>query len=387
MTVRTIRQKVNVGAFLYLPMCMTLWNVMALLPFRLRQTRYGILRPMLHAQRVLVLFVLLLAILPVGAQNGRSRRQIADSLRQVADSMMTRKYRNARHFDTLYIRRPTTDWTFKVRVNLSGSSVNMGSTSDLHNNHGRVEKDLKGSLAIAASYKGLGLGLAFNPAKIFAHNKYTDFELNLASYGNRFGIEVAFSKANNYSGNIRIDGQDYPVHRKSGELTTYNVNTYYAFNGRKFSFPAAFSQSYIQLRSAGSWLVGVSIMGARVKLADTGVPNAENIRAWLGNISIGGGYGYNLVVRHRWLFHLSTLPTLVVVNKNNYKAEDGEKVFAPFKFPDFILTERAAVVHEFSRQWFGSITGVLTNSIFGKPDKFFMSFNRWRVRVAVGYRI
>lgn len=365
MTIGTKRHTVRLKTPLPLPLCTAL---------RVRAT-------------VLTLFLLMLVTLPAAAQDSRSGHQKADSLRQLADSMMTRKYRDARHFDTLYIQRPSTDWTFKVRVNLSGSSINMGTISDLHNNHGRVEKDLKGSLAIAANYKGLGLGIAFNPAKIFAHSKYTDFELNLTSYGNRFGFEVAYSKANNYSGNIRIDGQDYPIHRKSGELTTYNINTYYAFNGRKFSFPAAFSQSYIQLHSAGSWLVGASIMGARVKLADTGVPNAENIRTWLGNLSIGGGYGYNLVTHHRWMFHLSTLPTLVIVNKNNYKAEDGEKTFAPFKFPDFILTERAAVVHEFSRQWFASITGVLNNSIFGKPDKFFMGFNKWRVRIAVGYRL
>jgi hypothetical protein len=337
----------------------------------------------------MLLTLLLLTIVsgPVKAYNDLTVQQKADSLRQKVDSMITLKYRDASRFDTLYIRRPATDWTFKVRTNLSGSSINMGSIKDLHNNHGRVEKDLKGSLAFAAVYKGLGLGIAFNPVKIFSHSQYTDFEINVASYGNKFGFEVAYSKANNYSGNIRIDGQDYPIHRKSGKLSTYNVNTYYAFNGRKFSFPAAFSQSYIQLRSAGSWLVGLSIMGAKVKLADTGVPGAENIRAWLGNISIGGGYGYNLVTHHHWLFHLSTLPTLVIVNKNNYKAEDGEKIFSPYKFPDFILTERAAVVHDFSSQWFVSVTGVLTNSIFGKPDKFFMGFNRWRVRIAVGYRI
>lgn len=342
------------------------------------------------APRLLLLLVALWFFVPsvsVRAQSQQETRQKADSLRTKVDSILTKKYRSTKQIDTLYIKRPETNWTFKLRVNLSGSSINMGSISDLHNNHGRVEKDLKGSLALAVIYKGIGVGIAFNPAKLIAKSKYSDFEFNAASYGNRFGFEFAYSNANNYSGNIRLDGQDYSVHRKSVKLSTYNVNAYYAFNGRKFSFPAAFSQSYIQRRSAGSWLVGFSIMGARVKLTDTGIPNADNIRAWLGNFSIGGGYGYNLVTRHHWMFHLSVLPTLVVVNKNNYKAEDGDKTFSPFKFPDFILTERAAIVHDFSQHWFMSATGVLNNSIFGKPDKFFMGFNRWRARLAVGYRL
>ena len=31
------------------------------------------------------------------------------------------------------------------------------------------------------------------------------------------------------------------------------------------------------------------------------------------------------MTRHRWLFHLSALPTLVVINRNNMKVEDGDK--------------------------------------------------------------
>jgi hypothetical protein len=338
-------------------------------------------------QRFLLLLLMAWTFSPSADAQHDKHHHKADSLRNVADSIVTMKYRDTKRYDTTYIRRPYTDWTFKLRTNLSGSSINTGSINDLHNNHGRVEKDLKASLAIAVVYKGLGVGIAFNPAKLIAKSKYSDFEFNVASYGNKFGFEVVYSNANNYSGNIRIDGEDYPVHRKSIKLTTYNVNAYYAFNGRKFSFPAAFSQSYIQRRSAGSWLVGLSLMGARVKFSDTGIEGVDNLRLWLGNLSIGGGYGYNLVTRHHWMFHLSTLPTLVVVNKNNYKAEDGEKTFSPFSFPDFILTERAAVVHDFSSHWFASVTGVLNNSIFGKPDKFFMGFNKWRVRVAVGYRM
>lgn len=34
-------------------------------------------------------------------------------------------------------------------------------------------------------------------------------------------------------------------------------NLYYIFNHRKFSYPAAYAQSTVQRRSAGSWLAGI----------------------------------------------------------------------------------------------------------------------------------
>ena len=41
-------------------------------------------------------------------------------------------------------------------------------------------------------------------------------------------------------------------------VKTLNVNAYYAFDSSRFSYPAAFSQSYIQRRSAGSFLLAFS---------------------------------------------------------------------------------------------------------------------------------
>ena len=43
------------------------------------------------------------------------------------------------------------------------------------------------------------------------------------------------------------------------QVKTLNVNAFYVFNYRRFSYPAAFSQSYIQRRSAGSFLLAIRL--------------------------------------------------------------------------------------------------------------------------------
>ncbi len=339
--------------------------------------------------RNLLLVLVLLLPLSMMAQSEEVRRRLqrADSVRRVADSVIAGRYRDSRHYDTLYIRRPPTRWTIKLRANVSGASLRVGSIKKYSENHGHIQKDVKGTIAIAANYMGIGAGLALNPGKLLGKKNYTDIEFNLNSYSNRYGFDIVFSKADNYSGTFRLDGTEHDVERKMIKMEMLNINAYYAFNGRRFSFPAAFTQSYLQVHSAGSWLVGVSFMGCVTKLHDTDIAHFDNARVYLGNFSVGGGYGYNLVTRHRWLFHLSALPTLVVINRNNMKVEDGDKTRSPFSFPDFILTERAAVVHDFTDNWFASGTLVMNNSIFGKPDKLFMGFNKWRVRIALGRRL
>ena len=96
-------------------------------------------------------------------------------------------------------------------------------------------------------------------------------------------------------------------------VKTLNVNAYYAFNNRRFSYPAAFSQSYIQRRSAGSFLLAASGMWQDVNLGDQS-SGVEELKLKMTNIGIGAGYGYNFVPYKGWLLHISALPTFIVYN-------------------------------------------------------------------------
>lgn len=62
----------------------------------------------------------------------------------------------------------------------------------------------------------------------------------MALYGNRIGIEAVYQASGVYKGNIEVNGDKSYVPEGLVNMDMLLVNTYYAFNARRFSYPAAF---------------------------------------------------------------------------------------------------------------------------------------------------
>lgn len=213
------------------------------------------------------------------------------------DSLLAANYYKVK-YDTNYITRPNARWTIKMRGNLSGADLEtMVKTNDIESRT-KVMADCRGTLSMAVAYRGLGLGLAVNPAKLAGKNQ--DYEFYLNSYSNRYGFDVVYLSSKTFHGSQEIGSKQIDVHKGEISQQALNLNFYYAFNYRKFSFPAAFSQSYIQKRSAGSWMIGASFDGSKTKV--------KGMTIRLNEFALGAGYGYNFVPSSHWLFHLSALP-------------------------------------------------------------------------------
>lgn len=163
---------------------------------------------------------------------------------------------------------------------------------------------------------------------------------------------------------------------------------YYTFNHRRFSFPAVFNQSYIQRRSAGSWLAGLSYQGGSIRTNEDLMarnPNAPEVHINIGHVGIGGGYGYNLVLGKKWLLHFSALPTFVVYNRNYFTVKGERKKAKHMRF-NMLFNERAAIVHNFSSRYFAGVTLVMNNSIFD-DEAVVVNQNKWRARAFFGVRL
>ncbi len=303
---------------------------------------------------------------------------------QNVDSQYTSKYQSTAKFDTLYIRRPAESITFKFNVVFSGMGIITKGMINDAKYRSNLSTALRMATSLSASYQGIGLSLSFNPLNLSGKNK--DYELNVNSYSNRWGFDIIYQDSKTLSGYYKIHGQEYQV--AAGDMRTkmLNVNAYYAFNYRKFSFPAAFSQSYIQSKSAGSILVGASYLGEIIKTRDELEGTINNYRLHAGHFAVGAGYGYNLVFPHRWMLHLSALPTLVVFNLNNTTINDVRQK-DPSSFPDFVFTERMSLVHDFKHNFFMSYSAILTNTYFGHPEKEAFVYNKWRAWASVGWRM
>ena len=184
---------------------------------------------------------------------------VAQSNLHRIDSLLSRRYYKD-DIDTAYVVRPQTKWTVTARMNVSGAKIEAEGTDNGQHFNSEMEANRKATLSVGVSYLGLSLSAAVNPAKLMG--KYRDFELNFNSYGRHLGFDIIYQDAKNFTGWHDHEGMER-IELPDGLLSmkTLNVNAFYVFNSRRFSYPAAFSQSYIQRRSAGSFLLAASGMG------------------------------------------------------------------------------------------------------------------------------
>ena len=314
---------------------------------------------------------------------GQSRNQ---QLKAKVDSVLSSRYYKT-PYDTNYVVRPEGTVTLKLRLNQTGNDFHAkGTVNDIYSK-ADLSTSHKTTISIAASYQGLSAAVALNPAKM--SGTYKDYEFNLNYYSSRISLDFSYQRSESLTGDVyREDRGEQPM--ESGDLTLKVVNFagYYAFNHRHFSYPAAFNQSYIQRRSAGSWLAGISYQGGIIETRDelkARNPNAPTVSIDVGHVGIGGGYAYNWVLGQKWLIHFSLLPTFVVYNRNKMTVNGERKEAQHMRF-NMIFNERAAIVYNFSPRYFAGATLVMNNSVFD-DDAVVINQNKWRARAFIGLRL
>jgi hypothetical protein len=163
-------------------------------------------------------------------------------------------------------------------------------------------------------------------------------------------------------------------------VKTLNLNAFYVFNSRRFSYPAAFSQSYIQRRSAGSFLLAASGMGQHATLDWD-----QKMELKMTNLALGGGYGYNYVPSRGCLLHLSALPTFVVYSNTSMNFGDT-RVPLHYHFPEVIITGRGAIIRQWGNKFLG-ISMVYNFTNIGHKESLALHNTKWRIRTFFGLRL
>ena len=316
----------------------------------------------------------------------RHRRRIqrlanADKKLSFANKLLTAHYFN-KNIDTSYIKRPSEPWTVKFRANYSFALTGMRGENNGDSFSGLWASRFRATISAGFVYRGIGISAAINPAKLAGRNK--DMEYQLTSYGNRMGFDVIYEAAKTDKGSVTYGGKKYKMPKGTLNRQGLAANFYYAFNGRRFSFPAAFTQSYIQRKSAGSWLVGASAQWRYTKISpQDGLPfNKATLKSL--NFAIGGGYGHNFCIGRRWMLHLSSLPTLVVYDHGNISG-DATTTKSKIRFPNFFIANRGAMLYSWKRNFAGA-SGTLDFSNIGNSKQLELYNMKWRVRLFYGFR-
>ena len=303
------------------------------------------------------------------------------------DDYLSNMYYKA-NYDTAYISRPKdTKWTFAFRTFVNWTTYKITGTIDDVPIGFHLRSEINPKFSIYAGYLGFGASLSRSFKKI-AGKQEADWNFKFTTYGNRFGFAFSMSQINSMDGTFSFS--DGPYHYSIAlpddfvsQISMYG-NFYYAINNKKFSYPAAFSYSFVQKESAGSLLLG-GALNVNITMVGDSLQDTEIIHVTNAMLGAGVGYGYNLVLKNDWLIHGSVLPYLVVLGGSQYKLAGEEEDTSVSEFPESFIVGRAAVIHTMGR-WFAGASGQL-NYYNIRCDDIRAGCQEWEIIAFVGARL
>ena len=187
-----------------------------------------------------------------------------------------------------------------------------------------IEPPASASIGFWAGYRGLGISYSKSIAK--NAGRYFSFSATGAKYGfnfrlRRFNTSDVKFHATDYKDGKENESKDTAFYMPAPVwIRSVYINGYYVFNGRRYSQAAAYNQSVIQRRSAGSFLVGATWYQSSLDYSDSRNTvfmlfshNVGKIKVHQANI--GFGYGYNWVPFRGVVVNAMVMPTISVYNR------------------------------------------------------------------------
>ena len=324
----------------------------------------------------MILFFFLLLSLSLQAQTEKRDSLMNDNIE--ADSLAStrpgafkraiKKFMNFSDFDTLYISPNRYNYALMVThfSNFEYYSV----TSELPQPQKlSFSPNPHNKIGLYFGWRWIFLGWSVDVDDIYRKtnrkNRGTEFDLSL--YSSKLGVDIFYRRTGNNYKIHKIKGfydeipSSYSENFNGLKVDIKGLNLYYIFNNRKFSYPAAFSQSTNQRRNAGTFIAGFSISKHNLDFDYQQLPEYIQKRMNPGmkvnkikytNANISFGYAYNWVFARNCLACISLTPAIA------YKASDvdaetheGKQWYSKFNL-DFLV--RAGIVYNNGKYFVGS---------------------------------
>lgn len=230
-------------------------------------------------------------------------------------------------------------------------------------------------------WRWLNVGYAFG---VGPDGRSKASELNVAAYNSRVGCDMNWQRSSSPFTLRRVRGvSGLPEYSVKGyevdgiSASTLALNVYAVANYRHFSYPAAYNSCTVQLKSAGSLIVGASydyqrflfdpdaaqsVIREVIREVNPTAPEPtliDQLRVRTVNyhrIGVNVGYAYNWVPAPHWLVSASVSPSL------GFKKQVGENISRDMlidNFRNFHLDAifRAGVTYNRQR-WFAGASAV-----------------------------
>ena len=304
--------------------------------------------------------------------------------------------------DTFYISPNIYNLAFMLEHSTWYEHYQLGNNAGTESQNLNFSPTLGTKLGIYFGWRWIFLGYTFDVEDLFGSNKNKSKkkEMSLNLYSSRFGVDLYYRKTGNDFKLRSISGfpqefqSSHNIHFDGLESKIKGLNAYWIFNHRKFSYPAAYSQSTNQRRSAGSFMAGLSYSQHNISFDCEKLPASilQQLSPSLrfnhikySDYSLGFGYGYNWVFAKNWISNLSLLPSIGYkksrIDDNDFKNESWIKDI------NFDLITRAAIVYNNAKYFVGASL-VLHTYDYRKPNlsvtnsfgtlRIYAGFNFWK---------
>ena len=325
-----------------------------------------------------------------------------------------------RGVDRRYIDAPERPWQIILRGNVSQTAVSMHTHGDINGLDYRANPYLKTTpsqyVGLWAGYRGYGLGWS----KELTGGDGTTFSIGAAggSFGINLRIHTYRSNTPEFIYNFNDHGEQYSERFREElddpiKVRSLFIDGYYLFNRKHFSYAAAYDQSLIQRRSAGSLMAGAMYHHCSADYS------ADSNWGWVyemqgvGKIkftqaSIGVGYAYNWVPARGWLINVMAMPTLALYNRTTlydytiycysdketdeealedpdaiFEVEDETEITTPNKVT-WNFDARVALVYNWQRTYL-RVFGHFNRFTYGSDITWGRLYD-WKVYAAFGFR-
>lgn len=298
-------------------------------------------------------------------------------------SAIDTNYIEPQHYDFAFMVQGT--WNYDLFWLKSGEGQNLLFTQDIQTRVGPYFGWRWAFLGYTFDLKNIGFGgdgkrqftLSIYSSQIgvdiFWRHTGSDYRIAKADMGEAYNTD----KLND----VPFDGVDVGI---------TGANLYYIFNHKRFSYPAAFSQSTVQKMSCGSWMAGLGYTRQSISLdydklaevVESRVEPAGTLKLDTGlmfqqvkftDINASVGYGYNWVFAKNWLLGASLSVALAYKNTHS---QGEKKVNDGFSLDNFGVDGigRLGLVYNDTKYFFG-FSGTLhsynySNSRFRASNMF-----------------
>lgn len=184
-----------------------------------------------------------------------------------------------------------------------------------------------------------------------------------------------------------------PSFRNDIFSSSLHLSVNYGFNNQRYSQMAALWQIDRQLKSAGTFVVGISSFFYRLEADSTLIPRMLNRyfnkesqvqKSVTKNIGINLGYSHTFVIRKKFFVHLSLIPS-VAYQYREYNIVQNDDIYVKGLS---ISTEARGILGYNSEKWYGGINFAnysFTENSITTGSGAVLNYNFWRW--FVGFRL